>query len=60
MSDTVENLVVDLLEWLERKERPYQETKDASHFLFKAPSVGSRERTQPRRNRFATGDCWFA
>ena len=29
MSDTVEDLVLDLLEWLERKERTYQETMDA-------------------------------
>ena len=29
MSDTVENLILDLLEWLERKERTYQETMDA-------------------------------
>src|SRR5271169_834930 len=28
MSDTVENLILDLLEWLERKERTYQETMD--------------------------------
>ena len=29
MSDTVENLVLDLLKWLERQERTYQETMDA-------------------------------
>lgn len=29
MSDTVENLVLDLLEWLARKERTYHETLDA-------------------------------
>ena len=29
MSDTVENLIFQLLEWLERKERPYQETMEA-------------------------------
>jgi hypothetical protein len=29
MSDTVENLVLDLLEWLQRKERTYHETMDA-------------------------------
>ena len=29
MSDTVENLVLDLLEWVERKERTYQDTMDA-------------------------------
>jgi hypothetical protein len=29
MGDTVENLTLDLLEWLGRKERTYQETMDA-------------------------------
>ena len=29
MSDTVENLIVDLLEWVSRKERTYGETMDA-------------------------------
>ena len=29
MSDTVENLILDLLEWLGRKERTYKETMDA-------------------------------
>jgi D-3-phosphoglycerate dehydrogenase len=27
--DTVENLILDLVEWVGRKERPYQETMDA-------------------------------
>jgi hypothetical protein len=29
MADTVENLILDLLQWAERKERTYQETMDA-------------------------------
>ncbi len=29
MTDTVENLILDLLEWIGRKERAYQETMDA-------------------------------
>ena len=29
MSDAVENLILDLLEWVGRKERTYQETMDA-------------------------------
>ena len=29
MTETVENLILDLLEWLARKERTYQETMDA-------------------------------
>ena len=29
MTDTVENLILDLLEWAGRKERTYQETMDA-------------------------------
>ena len=29
MTDTVENLILDLLEWVERRERTYQETMDA-------------------------------
>ena len=29
MTDTVENLILDLLEWVGRKERTYQETLDA-------------------------------
>lgn len=29
MSDTVESLILDLLEWVGRKERTYQETMDA-------------------------------
>jgi hypothetical protein len=29
MSDTVENLILDLLEWVERRERTYQDTLDA-------------------------------
>jgi hypothetical protein len=29
MTDTVENLVLDLLEWVGRKERTYRETMDA-------------------------------
>ena len=29
MSDTVENLVLDLLEWLQTKERTYKETMEA-------------------------------
>lgn len=29
MTDTVENLVLDLIEWVARKERTYEETMDA-------------------------------
>jgi hypothetical protein len=29
MTDTVENLILDLLEWVARKDRTYQETTDA-------------------------------
>ncbi len=29
MSDTVENLILDLIEWVARKEHTYQETFDA-------------------------------
>ena len=29
MTDTVENLILDLLEWIGRKERTYQETMEA-------------------------------
>ena len=29
MADTVENLIVDLIEWVGRTERTYQETMDA-------------------------------
>jgi hypothetical protein len=29
MSDSVENLILDLIEWVERKERTYSETMDA-------------------------------
>jgi hypothetical protein len=29
MSDTVENLVLDLLEWVQREERSYHDTMDA-------------------------------
>jgi D-3-phosphoglycerate dehydrogenase len=29
MTDTVENLILDLLEWVGRKERTYHETMDA-------------------------------
>ena len=29
MADTVENLILDLLEWVGRKERTYQETMEA-------------------------------
>jgi hypothetical protein len=29
MTDTVENLILDLLEWIGREERTYQETMDA-------------------------------
>jgi len=29
MTDTVENLILDLLEWVGRRERTYQETLDA-------------------------------
>jgi hypothetical protein len=29
MSDTVENLILDLIEWVGRSGRPYQETMDA-------------------------------
>jgi hypothetical protein len=29
MTDTVENLILDLLEWVRRRERTYQETLDA-------------------------------
>ncbi len=29
MADTVENLILDLLEWVGRKHRTYQETMDA-------------------------------
>jgi hypothetical protein len=29
MTDTVETLILDLLEWLSRKERTYQETMEA-------------------------------
>lgn len=29
MSDTVESLILDLVEWVGRKERSYQETMDA-------------------------------
>ena len=29
MTDTVENLILDLVEWVERRERTYEETMDA-------------------------------
>ena len=29
MTDTVENLILDLVEWVARKERSYEETMDA-------------------------------
>jgi D-3-phosphoglycerate dehydrogenase len=29
MADTVENLILDLIEWVGRRERTYQETMDA-------------------------------
>jgi hypothetical protein len=29
MTDTIENLILDLLEWVGRKERTYQETMEA-------------------------------
>jgi hypothetical protein len=29
MSDTVESLILDLIEWVARKERTYEETRDA-------------------------------
>jgi DNA-binding PadR family transcriptional regulator len=29
MTDTVENLILDLLEWVERRDRTYEETLDA-------------------------------
>ena len=29
MTDTVENLILDLVEWVARKERTYEETMDA-------------------------------
>lgn len=29
MTDTVENLILDLVEWVERKERAYEETMEA-------------------------------
>ena len=29
MTDTVENLILDLVEWIGRKERSYQETMEA-------------------------------
>jgi hypothetical protein len=29
MTDTVENLILDLVEWVERKDRTYQETMEA-------------------------------
>jgi hypothetical protein len=29
MTDTVESLILDLLEWVGRRERPYQEAMDA-------------------------------
>ena len=29
MTETVENLILDLLEWVSRKERTYEETMDA-------------------------------
>jgi D-3-phosphoglycerate dehydrogenase len=29
MTDTVDNLILDLVEWLERRERTYQETMEA-------------------------------
>ena len=29
MTDTVENLILDLIDWVERRERTYQETLDA-------------------------------
>jgi hypothetical protein len=29
MTDTIENLILDLLEWVGRRERTYQETMDA-------------------------------
>ena len=29
MTDTVENLILDLVEWVSRRERTYEETRDA-------------------------------
>ncbi|MGA2348005.1 MAG: hypothetical protein ABSF93_18495 [Candidatus Sulfotelmatobacter sp.] len=43
MTDTVENLILDLLEWVGRKERSYQETMDA----WRTSSQGFRSGRTP-------------
>jgi hypothetical protein len=41
VSDTVENLILDLVEWVERKERTYRETTGClAHILPEAPCLG--------------------
>jgi len=53
MSDTVENLILDLLEWLDRKERTYQETMDARRTSCpRLAGVGRRERNGSSADRF--------
>jgi hypothetical protein len=44
MTDTVENLILDLVEWVGRKERTYQETMDAwAYILSEASDLGGRD-----------------
>ncbi len=46
MTDTVENLILDLLEWVRQKERTYQETMDA--WRTSCPKLPVWERAKDR------------
>jgi D-3-phosphoglycerate dehydrogenase len=46
VTDTVENLILDLLEWLSRKERTYDETMEA--WRTSCPRLPIREDAQDR------------
>jgi D-3-phosphoglycerate dehydrogenase len=46
MTDTVENLILDLLEWVGRQQRTYQETMDA--WRTSCPRLPVREKANDR------------
>jgi hypothetical protein len=57
MTDTVENLILDLVEWVGRKERTYQETMDA--WRTSCPKLPVWEDASGRGlvETVRTGDC---
>jgi hypothetical protein len=59
MVDTVENLILDLLEWVGRRERTYQETMEAWRTSCPRLPVWEDATDRIKLWRLSLPPCWF-